>query len=98
MAVYLRKQLLNGASNITPSHGTVLRLAREVEGDGHKLFMDNYVSLPQMFSELYNRKINCCGTICHNRQGMSETLGQKILKLKRSYNVYKVKEGTSAVC
>jgi hypothetical protein len=76
-AVYLGKQLLNAASNITPSHGTVLQLTREMEGVRHKLFMDNYFSLPQLFSDLYNRKINCCGTICHNRQGMPETLGYR---------------------
>jgi len=35
IAVYLGKQLLNAASNITPCHGTVLQLTREVEGDGH---------------------------------------------------------------
>jgi hypothetical protein len=77
MAVYLGKQILNAASNITPTHGRVLQLTREVEGVGHKLFMDNYFSLPQLFSDLYYRKINCCGTICHNRQGMPETLGQR---------------------
>jgi hypothetical protein len=71
------KQLLNAASNITPTYGTVLQITREVEGIGHKLFMGNYFSLLQLFSDLYNRKINCCGTISHNRQGMPETLGQR---------------------
>ena len=71
------KQLLNAASNITPTHGIFLQLTREVEGTGHKLFMGNYFSLLQLFSDLYNRKKNCCGTICHNRQGMPKTLGQR---------------------
>jgi hypothetical protein len=76
-AVNLGKQLLNAASNIAPTQGRVLQITREVEGVGHKLFMDNCFSLPRLFSYLYNRKINCCGTICHNRQGNPETLGKR---------------------
>jgi len=37
----LGKQLLSTASNITPTHGTVLQLIRKVEGAGHILSMDN---------------------------------------------------------
>ena len=41
----------------------------EEETIGRKLFMDNYLLLPQLFSDLHNGKINCCGTVHHNRQG-----------------------------
>ena len=37
----LGKQLLNAASNITPTHGTVLQLTRKVEDVEHILSMEN---------------------------------------------------------
>jgi hypothetical protein len=68
------------------------------ESVGHKLFMDNYFSLPQLFSDLRNGKINCCGTVHQNRQIMPTDCGLKTLKLWKGDIVCKVKGGTSAVC
>jgi hypothetical protein len=76
----------------------VLKLLRKVEGVGHKLFMDNYCSSPQLFSDLHKRKINSCGTVRHNRKGMLPNFGPKVLKLKKGDILCKVKGGTSAVC
>jgi hypothetical protein len=41
MIVYFGKQRVNAAKNVTPTHGIVLQLTREVEGFRHKLFVDN---------------------------------------------------------
>ena len=46
MSVYLGKQWQH-ATQITATHGTVLQLIRRVEGLGHKIFMDNYFTLPE---------------------------------------------------
>ena len=97
MTTYL-EQLLNAAFNITPTHGTVLQLARKMQGFGQMLFMDNQLSSPKLFSDLHNRKINCCGTVHHDRQGMPTNCRLKTLKLWKGDNDCKVKGGTSAVC
>jgi hypothetical protein len=95
---YHGKQCANAAENVTPTHGTVLKLVRKVEGVGHKLFMDTYFSSPQLFSDLCSRKINSCSTIRHNRKGMPANFGPKMLKLKKGDLLCKVKGGASAVC
>jgi hypothetical protein len=74
-----------------------MNLTRKVDGVGHKLSMDKYFSLIQLFSALRNRKINSFGTVCQNRQGMPANFEPKTLKLKKG-DVCKVKGGTSAVC
>jgi hypothetical protein len=60
--------------------------------------MDNYFSSPQPFSNLYNRKINSCGIVQHNRKGMPENFGPKMLKLKKENILCKGKGGSSTVC
>jgi hypothetical protein len=64
----------------------MLKLIRQVEGVRHKLFMDNYFSLPQLFSDL------------HNGKGMPANSGPKVLKLKKRDLLCEVKVGTSAIC
>jgi len=44
------------------------------------------------------QKINFCGAVHHNRQGMPTDFGLKTLKLKEGDIVRKVKGGTSTVC
>jgi hypothetical protein len=55
------------------------------------LHMDNYFSLPQLFSDLYGRKMNSCSTIPHNRKGMPANSEPKMLKLKKGDLLCKVK-------
>ena len=61
----------------------VLQLIWRVEGLGHKIFMDNYFTSPALFDDLFQRKINACGTVCHDRHGMPRDIGLKSLKMKR---------------
>jgi hypothetical protein len=70
MSLYLGKQRQNATAQITATHGTVLQVIRRVEGMGDKIFMDNYFTSPALFDDLFQRKINACGTVCHNRRGM----------------------------
>jgi hypothetical protein len=42
---------------------TVSSLTRSEEGVGHKVYMDNFFSSPDIYEDLYTRHINCCGTI-----------------------------------
>jgi len=45
--------------------------------------MDNYFTSPALFDDLFQRKINACGTVRHNRRGMPWDIGPKSLKMKR---------------
>jgi hypothetical protein len=84
MVAYL-DQCENAAEDVTPTRGTVPKLMREVEVAGHKLFMDNYFSSPQLFSYQYGRKINSCGTVCHNTKDMPPNFGPKMMKVEERY-------------
>jgi hypothetical protein len=45
--------------------------------------MYNYFTSPALFDDLFQRKINACGTICHDRCGMPQDIGPKSVKMKR---------------
>jgi len=70
MSVYLGKQRQHATAQITAMHGMVLQVIRRVEGLGHKIFMDNYFTSPALSDDLFQRKINACGTVRHDRRGM----------------------------
>jgi hypothetical protein len=56
---------------MTTTHVTVKGLTyNRVEQVGHKLYMDNFFTSPDLFDDLYTRVINCCGTVRHNYKGM----------------------------
>ena len=83
MNVYLGKDRQRAAQHLTATHATVTNLTRGVEGVGHKLYMDNFFSSPDLFDDLAQKKISCCGTVRLNRKGMPKDLLPKTLKLKR---------------
>jgi hypothetical protein len=97
MSVYLRKQWQHATSQITATHGTVLQVIRRVEGLGHKVFMDNYFISPALFDDLFQRKINACGTVRHDRRGMPRDIGPKYLKMKRGDTVTRMRGNLRAV-
>jgi hypothetical protein len=51
-----------------------LIMTRIVEGVGHKLYMDNFFSSPDLFNDLAQKKIYGCGTERLHRQGMPKDL------------------------
>lgn len=53
---------------MTATHATVTHLTRSVKGHGHKLHMDNYFSSPDLYNNLTEWKINCCGTVRPNHK------------------------------
>ena len=74
----------SATDDMTATHATVRHLTHRVEGLGHKLFMDNFVSSPRLFDDLDVHKINLCGTVQPNRKDMPRDFGPHKLKLKRS--------------
>ena len=83
MSVYLGKDRQRATQHLTATHATVTNLTRGVEGFGHKLYMDNFFSSPDLFDDLAQKKIYCCGTVRLHRRGMPKDLKPKTLRLKR---------------
>jgi hypothetical protein len=50
-------------NTMTTTHVIEKNLARGVEGVGHKLHLDNFISSPDLFDELHRSAIICCGTV-----------------------------------
>ena len=70
------------AQHVTATHATVTELTRKMEGRGHKLYVDNFFSSPELFYDLVNKQIYCCGTVRPNRKRMPQDLKSKTTKLK----------------
>ena len=82
MNVYLGKDRQKVAQHLTARRNTVANLTRGVEGFGHKLYMDNFFSSPDLHDDLAHKKIFCCGTVRLHRKGMPKDLKPKTLRLK----------------
>lgn len=63
-------------ARITATEVTVLKIIRRV-------FMDSYCTSPALFDDLFQCKINACGTFHHDRRGIPRDIGPKSLKMKR---------------
>jgi hypothetical protein len=84
MPVYLGRDRQRTAQHLTATHATVSDLKRKIQGRGHKLYMDNYFSSPDLFDDLVTKQIYCCGSVITNRKGMPQDFkNPKITTLKR---------------
>jgi len=83
MNVYLGKDRQRAAQHLTATHATVTNLTRDVEGFGHKLYMDNFFPSPDLYDDLAQKKIFCCGMVRLHRKDMPKDLIPKTLRLKR---------------
>ena len=83
MTVYLGRDRQRTAQHLTATHATVSELTKKVQGRGHKLYMYNYFSSPDLFDDLATKQIYCCGTVRPNRKGMPQDLGPKRMRLRR---------------
>jgi len=52
MTVYLGKDRQHTAQHVTATHVTVTELTRKTEARGHKLYMNNFFSSPELFGDL----------------------------------------------
>jgi len=44
--------------------------------------MDNYFTSPALLDDLFQRKINACEKVCHERHGMPQDIGPKSRKME----------------
>ena len=77
MHVYLGQDRQRPAQHLTATQATVTILTRGLKGFGHKLYMDNFFSSPDLFDDLAQKKISCCGTVRLHRKGMPKDLKPK---------------------
>jgi hypothetical protein len=65
--------------------------------NGHHVYLDNYYTSPELFSELYLLNTYACGTLRKNRIGTPEALKRPTLKLKPSECIFRRKDNLLAV-
>ena len=97
MSVYLGKQWLLVTQEMSATYGTVLELVRRVEGLGHKQYIDSYFSSPALFDDQFRRKINCCGTVRSDRQGMPTDISSWAIKAKKGDIITRIRGNLSIV-
>jgi len=52
MKAYLGKERKRTAQHVTATHAKGTEMTRKTEGRGHKLYMDNFFSSPELFDNL----------------------------------------------
>ena len=97
MKVYLGKNEQLTSQHLTAPHAIVRELTRKVEGCGHKLYMDNFFSSPDLFDDLTKKKINCCGTVRPCTKGMPQDLRPKNMNLKRGDLKVRTRDDLTAI-
>jgi len=83
MTVYLGRDRRHTAQYLTATHTTLSELTKKIQGRGHKLYMDNYFSSPDLFCDLATKQICCCGTVWPNRKGTPQDLAPKRMTLQQ---------------
>jgi hypothetical protein len=81
MKLYLGKDRQHTACHVIANHVTVTELTRQIEARGHKLYVYNFFSSPELFGDLAKKQIYCCVTVRPNTRGISEHLAHKTIKL-----------------
>ena len=61
-------------------HAVVMRLVDPIKGRGHHVYMDNYYTSPQLFSDLHDNGFGACGTVRINHRGLPAALKENVRK------------------
>jgi hypothetical protein len=97
MKVYLGRDRKRADQDVTGTHATVRDLCRRIGGVGHKLYMDNFFSSPDLFDELKTKDITCCGTVRQNRRGLSDDFRRRQFRLKKGDIRTRVRRDMTAI-
>lgn len=97
MQVYLGKDKLAEKPSCSAAFNVVTNMAQNIKGKGHKLYMDNFFSSPELFEFLHREmKINSCGTIRSNRKNFPKDISNK--KMKTGDIIARFSNGMTALC
>ena len=77
MQVYTGKNAESDPSSAGLCTRVVLDLMSGLERDGYNLYTDNYYTSPLLYTSLYNKGVNACGTMRANRKGFPDDLIHK---------------------
>ena len=62
------------------THAVVMRLGDPIKGRGHHVYMDNFYTSPQLFSDLCDNGFGACGTVRINRRGLPAAVKENVRK------------------
>jgi len=83
MRVCLGRDSHSTTDDMTATNATVRHLTCKVEGLGHKIFKDNFFSMPKLSDDLDRCKINSCRTVRSNRKGMHRDFWTKTTETEK---------------
>jgi hypothetical protein len=63
MSAYLGRERRCATASMTASPENVSGLTTRTENLGHKLYIDNFFSSPDLYNYLHTKAINCCGVV-----------------------------------
>lgn len=97
MQVYLGKDKNEEKPFCSAAFNVVSEMAKTIKGKGHKLFMDNFFSSPDLYHFLHSEmKVNCCGTVRKNRKKFPKDMVMK--KMARGSTTTRFANGMTALC
>lgn len=82
MKVCLGKDKKCADKDLTDTHAMGRDLCRSVQGVGHKLYMDNFFSSPDLFDDLTRKKISSCRTVRPNHKRLPQDFHSMRLRPK----------------
>ena len=74
-------------SSLSTTEQTCLAMMQGFEHNGYELYMDNYYTSPQLFSELKTCSIGAVGIVKHNRKYMPHDLQPAALVLNKGHEL-----------
>jgi len=67
---YIDKDDSLGTADVGMTQAVVMKLVDPIKGRGHHVYMDNYYTSPQLFSDLHDNGFGACGTVQVNCRGL----------------------------
>ena len=77
---YIGKDDSPGTADVGMTQAVVMRLVDPNKGRGHHVYMDNYYTSPQLFSDLCDIGFGVCGKVQVNRRGLPAAMKESVRK------------------
>ena len=77
---YIGKDDSLGTTDVGMTQTVVMWLVDPIKGRGHHVYMDNYYTSPQLFSDLRDNGFGACGAVRVNRRGLPAAMKESVRK------------------